>query len=222
MKMENRIIPTIFEHNREEFDDRFNRLIKISNRIQIDFMDGLFVKMGGIGLIDIPNLNRYKKIRFEAHLMCYHPEKMINGLRKKGFKKIIFHYEAMEDEDKVGRIIDEIKNLGMEAWIALNPETETGEILSFYKKLDGVMFMGHRPGIEHINFVESVYEKIERFRSVAKKTKIEVDGGVNLENIEKLAKIGVNYLSVGSLIENSADAKELKERMNKLFEKAFP
>jgi len=87
------IIPTIFSKNKKQFNERFNKLIKISKNIQIDFMDGKFVKAKSVQLSQIPNLKKYKN-NFEAHLMVKNPESWITKLKQKGFKKIIFHYSS--------------------------------------------------------------------------------------------------------------------------------
>jgi len=70
----NHVIPSIFAESKEEFDEKFSNLVKISKKIQIDFMDGKFVSAKGIRASNVPNLKKYKN-DFEAHLMVYRPEK---------------------------------------------------------------------------------------------------------------------------------------------------
>src|SRR6267378_2103541 len=91
--MKYKIIPTVFCKNKKDFKERFSKLIKISKEIQIDFMDGRFVKSKFIDFSAIPNLKRYNN-NFEAHLMVQNPIKYILKLKKKGFKKIIFHFNT--------------------------------------------------------------------------------------------------------------------------------
>lgn len=211
-----KVIPTVFAHNKKEFDLRFRKLVKISRDIQIDFMDGKFVKSKGIRISDIPVLKRYGA-RFEAHLMMRNPEKYIEKLKEKGFSKIIFHVEA-GDAEKIGDVIDLIKKNKMKAWIALNPGTGIKKILPFMGRVDGILFMGVYPGKEHQKFVNSVYRKIRNFRKENSRIKIQVDGGVNLESASRLKKIGVNYVNSGSFIfeaENPGKAlSELKKKFN--------
>src|SRR3989338_6887684 len=106
--MKPKIIPTIFALNEEDFQHRFDKLIKISKELQIDFMDGKFVKSKSINFSIIPNLRKFKKHRFEAHLMTLHPEKYISILKKKGFKKIIFHFDT-DDNVKTIALIKKAK-----------------------------------------------------------------------------------------------------------------
>ncbi len=209
-----KIIPTIFAHNKREFDLRFKKLIRLGRDLQIDFMDGRFVKSHGIKINDIPNLSKYKR-KFEAHLMVKNPGRYILPLRKKGFNKIIFHYEALKNNVEISELIKRIKDAGMEAWIAINPQTQINDILVFLNQIDGVLLMGVYPGKEHQEFIPSIYNKIKILRNIDKKIKIQVDGGVNLINIGKLRGLGVNYVNSGSFI---SDAEEPKKVLKELGE----
>src|SRR3989344_5043090 len=118
------IIPTIFAHNKKEFSQRFQKLLPISKNLQIDFMDGKFVKSKSISLSNIPNLKKYKK-NFEAHLMVKNPDNYLKKLKKKGFNKIIFHYISTNDSEKT---IKKIKQLKLSAWLAINPQVSIKKI----------------------------------------------------------------------------------------------
>ena len=205
----NLVIPTIFARNKKEFKERFEKLISVSKNLQIDFMDGKFVEAKSVSLSEIPNLKRYKNI-FEAHLMTENPKRYLKKLEQKGFKKIIFHIESDENSEK---LIKKIKKLKMSAWIAINPETKIEKIISFLKKVDGVLFMGVHPGKERQKFILGVYEKIRELRKMNNKVKIQVDGGVDEKVAEKLFSLEVNYVNSGSYI---SDAKNPKEKLRKL------
>src|SRR5688572_25654630 len=135
------VIPTVFATSKKEFAERFDKLIKISKNIHIDFMDGKLVKSKSIELKDVPDLHKYKN-SFEAHLMTANPEKWIQGLKKRGFKKIIFHYEAIYNEICCIIVINLIKKAGMQAFMAINPETSIHRISHFLHSLSGVLIMG--------------------------------------------------------------------------------
>lgn len=200
-----KIIPTIFAQNKKEFDLRFNKLIKLKKDLHIDFMDGKFVKSKGVLISQIPNLKKYK-INFEAHLMTRNPEKYIPSLQKKGFKKIIFHYESL-NIDKIADLIIKIKKSKMIPILAINPSTQIEEIIIFTKSIKTFLFMGVYPGKEHQKFIPSVYSKIKKFRKLSKSAIIQIDGGVNLSNAKKLKKLGVNILNSGSFISESQNPK---------------
>ena len=211
-----KVIPTVFAHNKKEFNERFNKLIKLRRDLQIDFMDGRFVKSRGIKINDIPNLKKYK-IKFEAHLMALNPERYISTLKKKGFKKVIFHYGALKDNGKIIDLIRKIKGAGMKVWIAINPLTKIDKITGFLPEIEGILFMGVEPGREHQEFIPSVYDKIKRLRNVNKKIKIQVDGGVNLFNICKLRSLGVDYVNSGGFVADAEEPKEALREMEKRF-----
>ncbi len=214
--MKNQVIPTVFAENKKDFKERFDKLVKIAKNIQIDFMDGKFVRSKGIKISDIPNLHRYKN-KFEAHLMCFSPGKYIPALKKKGFKKIIFHYEACRGSKDVSKIVELIKSKRIEAWIAINPETSIGRLRLYLSKVDGVLFMGVYPGKEHQKFISPVYKKIKKLRKMSRKTNIQVDGGVNLQTSSKLAKLGVNYVNTGSFVADAGKPREALKRLEKAF-----
>jgi len=210
----NRVIPTVFAYSKKDFDERFLKLIKLSKDLQIDIMDGKFVKEKSIPIKEIPDLRKYKN-NFEAHLMIENPSEYIKELKKKGFKKIIFHYEAIRS-DEIEKITKKIKKFKMKAFMAVNPETPVSNALPFIHKLDGILFLGVHPGKEHQNFIEGVYSKIEELRGFSKGIKIQVDGGVNFEVAEKLKKICVDLINSGSFVSDAKDPKEIIKRLNRI------
>lgn len=217
MKM-GKVIPTVFARSKKEFDERFYKVIKIAKNIQIDIGDGKFVGFKSIGINEIPNLKKYKN-RFEVHLMVKNPENYVDSVRKKGFKKIIFHYEALQEPDKIEKLIAKIKKLKIKAFIAVNPETQISEILLFLKKVDGILVMGIHPGKEQQQFIKEVYGKIDKLRKFNKKIEIEVDGGVSFENIGRLAELGVDYVNSGSLVAEADKPEETIKKLEKMFRK---
>ncbi len=208
-----KVIPTIFAHNKKEFDERLKRLLPISNYFQIDFMDGKFVSGKSVKISEIPDLRRYKK-NFEAHLMIKNPEKEIEELRKKGFKKIIFHIESTKNPDKA---INEIKRSEMKCFIAVNPETKAERVFPMAEKMDGIMFMGVRPGKENQNFIRSVYKKIVLTKRRFPDKVVQVDGGVDDKTIMKLKNSGLDIANTGSYVNNSENPREALRKLKKLF-----
>lgn len=213
-----KIIPTVFATSNHEFKERFNKLIKISKNIQIDFMDGKFVKSKSISITALPNLKKYKN-NFEAHLMVKAPEKYIKKLSSKGFKKIIFHYEAIKNPNKIIQLAIKIKKLNLVPFLAINPSTPLSKILPILSYFHGALFLGVNPGKEHQHFIPKVYEKIKQLRKINKKIIIQVDGGVNENVVKKLKKLGANYINSGSFISDSKNPKQTIKNLNVLFNK---
>lgn len=204
------IIPTIFANNKKQFQERFKKVTPLTRNIQIDIMDGKFVPSKSIQLSQIPDLKNYKN-NFEAHLMTKNPERYFAPLKKKGFKKIIFHIETTNQPEK---LIGKIKTLGLRPMIAINPNTSLNKI----PKKVPVLFMGVNPGKEHQTFQKKVFKKIEEFREKNKRTAIQVDGGVNEKTAKKLAKF-VDSINTGSFVSDSKNPKESLKKLKGAFRK---
>src|SRR3989344_2597565 len=155
-----KVIPTVFARNKKQFRERLKRLLELNRDLQIDFMDGKFVKTKGLKIEDVPDLSRYKA-RFEAHLMTENPSLYIKTFKNKGFRRVIFHYESINDRDKALGLIFYIHTFGMKAVVAINPETDVDDIEGILGYVDGVLFMGVHPGKENQKFITKVYKKIK-------------------------------------------------------------
>lgn len=212
--MKRKVIPTVFSKNNRDFYIRLNILKKISKNIHIDFMDGKFVKVKSIELKEINKLdNKF----YEAHLMLYEPYKYLEKLKKKGFKKIIFHYETC-DNLEVDKTIRLARRLGFIVFIAVNPETSINSVIPFLNKIDGVLIMGVYPGKEGQKFIFKTYGKIAELRQIDKNIIIQVDGGLDLKNVKLLRKAEVNIINTGSFVSKSENPKnaliDLEEAFN--------
>ncbi len=210
-----RIIPAILARSKKEFNEQFNKLLPITQNLQIDLMDGKFVKQKSIYLNKIPDLKKYNK-EFEAHLMVKNPIALVSTLKQKGFRKIIFHYESYKKEKMIEKTIALIRENNMDVWLALNPETETEKISPYLDKIDGVLIMGVYPGKSGQEFIPETLKKIKKLRKKSR-IKIQIDGGVNEKTAPLLFKAGADYLNSGSFVSN---AKSPGDAINQL-EKAF-
>lgn len=212
-----KVIPTVFgARNKEDFEKKLSRIVKLSKEIQVDFMDGRFVPNRSVRIMNVPKLQKYKK-NFEAHLMMYDPERFLDLLKEKGFKKIIFHFEAVKAHEKIKRLVTEIHYRRMKAWIAFNPKTSFDQILKYKDLADGVMLMGHLPGKEGLPMNLNTYRKIMNLKNEDKKLKVQVDGAVNGQTIKKLANSGADIVNVGSYVSKSRDPKAALNNLKKEF-----
>lgn len=208
------VIPTIFAHNKREFDSRFRKLKNISKVFQIDFMDGEFVPGRSVDLKDISDLKETGR-SFEAHLMTIEPWKKIKKLKKKGFEKIIFHYEAAGE--KIEKTIKKINKFEMGCFVAVNPETTVKKIFPYIEKIDGVLLMGVHPGKEHQKFVPEIYSKVEKLKKKFSHSVVQIDGGVNLTTARKLKKSGADILNTGSFVAEAKSPKKALEELKEVF-----
>ncbi|MEK6888832.1 MAG: hypothetical protein AABW80_01860 [Nanoarchaeota archaeon] len=214
----NKVIPTVFAYDKKEFDAKFKELKKISKELQIDFMDGQLTETKGVRLEEISKMSG---IKAEAHLMVIDPESWIEDLKKKGFKKIMVHYESYQDIGKLAHVVNEIKSRKMKAWIVFNPETNFNSIFKTIMRIgeiDGVMLMGVSPGRENQELDTNVISRIRNIKAEFPKIKIQVDGGVDDKTIGKLKEAGADIVNSGSYVSHSGDPKKALGELKKIFD----
>lgn len=200
------IIPALIVSDRdlyndfEELKDKFERLkpflAEFDNWVQIDVTDGEFVtSKTNISFEELAYFT--KLVNVEFHLMILRLKYSIDKWIEIGPKRIIFHIEASEPED-INNIINKCKQAQIEVGLALNPETPFSSIKPWLEELDSVMFMGVHPGYGGQNFIPDTETKIGLLRYNHPNIKIEVDGGIRVENIRQLKEAGADIFVVGS------------------------
>ena len=218
----NPIIPTVFSLNKKEFKERFNKLVKISKRIQIDFMDGKFVPNKSVKMEDIPKLKKYKN-DFEAHLMVKNPKAWIKKAKQKNFKRVIFHIEATGSSEEINNLIKYSKNLNLEAFLAINPNTKMKLLMNFLKdnktNLDGILFLGVIPGKEGQKIHKKVFKRVKKIKKNFPNLITQIDGGINDKTIKGAVKSNVDYVNSGSFVSNSKNPKKQINLLEKYFNK---
>ena len=170
--------------------------------LHLDVMDGMFVQNISFGIPFIKNLKQnISGMVFDTHLMIEKPERYIENFIDAGSDIITFHYEATED---IKKCIDMIKSKNILVGISIRPITPVEEIYEYIKDVDLVLIMSVNPGFGGQKFIETTYEKVKKIKeyslSIGKKIYIQVDGGVNKDNINLLIESGVNTVVIGSAI----------------------
>ncbi len=170
----------------------------------LDVMDGVFVPNISFGM---PIINAVKKLAtkpLDVHLMIVQPERFISDFKKAGADILTVHYEA---STHLHRTISEIKKEGMKAGVVLNPHTPINVLVDIICDLDVVLLMSVNPGFGGQKFIENTYNKISKLHNLIEKnncnTLIEVDGGVTIENAQKLFEAGANVLVAGNTVFSS-------------------
>ena len=180
-----------------------------ADMVHIDVMDGHFVPNITIGPLVVKSLRKVTSLTFDVHLMIENPENYIKDFVDAGSDIITVHAEASKH---LHRLIQLIKSYDVKAGIALNPATPLCAIEHFIDDADEILIMTVNPGFGGQKFIENMYEKITTLRNIlnnkGKNTPIEVDGGVSLNNIEKLYKCGARIMVAGSAIFNSGDIEK--------------
>lgn len=175
--------------------------------IHIDVMDGRFVPNITVGPLIVEAAKRVTDLPLDVHLMIDDPGRYINDFVVVGSDIIAVHAEATPH---LHRAIHAIKEKGVKAAVSLNPSTPLSAIEYVLGDVDMVVVMSVNPGFGGQKFIESSLRKIEALRAMLdnNETDIEVDGGVNIHTIEKVAAAGANVFVAGSGIFGTSDYRE--------------
>ena len=167
--------------------------------IHIDYMDGIFVDNKEFTIEEIKTLSKISTKKLDIHIMAENPEPIIQELKDLNIEYITIHYEINKPLDK---IINLIHNQGYKCGISIKPKTDPKNIIEYLKKIDLVLIMSVEPGKGGQKFIPDVLNKIKELKQ--NNLIIEIDGGINVTNIEELKNI-VDIVVVGSYITNSSD-----------------
>lgn len=175
--------------------------------VHIDFADDQFVPNKTVGLGEI---ERYPlALQKEAHLMVNHPLEWVEGLKKLGFERVVFHFES---KDNVEEVIDKIKTAGMEVGVAIKDETSVENLEPFKDKIDLVLIMSVVPGFQGQPFLPSALEKIKELKVKNWPARVSIDGAVRETNAKEIIDAGADQLTVGSFL-LKGDIEENVERI---------
>ncbi|HRI00804.1 MAG TPA: ribulose-phosphate 3-epimerase [Saprospiraceae bacterium] len=174
--------------------------------IHLDIMDGRFVPNISFGLPVVQAISKVAKKLLDVHLMIVEPEKYLSAFHQAGAGAISVHIEACPH---LHRTIQEIKQLGCKAGVAINPHTDVRLLFDILEDIDFVCMMSVNPGFGGQKFIYRTLEKIKVLKSeiISRNCNvlIEVDGGVGLQNIEVLLSTGADILVAGNSVFSSKD-----------------
>lgn len=172
----------------------------------LDVMDGRFVPNISFGPMLIEFFRKATKKTCDVHLMIEEPEKFTEAFKKAGADILTVHFEACTH---LHRNIQQIKSLGMQAGVALNPHTPVELLKDILENIDVVCLMSVNPGFGGQSFIAHTLNKIMRLREMidekSLQVKIEIDGGVTLENAPQIIAAGADVLVAGNTVFKSAD-----------------
>lgn len=172
----------------------------------VDVMDGRFVPNISFGMFIVEFMKDMAQKPLDVHLMIVEPEKYIEEFRKAGADVITVHYEACPH---LHRTLQQIKETGAKAGVALNPHTPVHLLEDILEETDLVLIMSVNPGFGGQKFIYQSIPKIKKLKEMIieqnTNTLIEVDGGVGLQNAEQLLRAGADVLVAGSSIFKAAD-----------------
>ncbi len=190
-----KIVPSVLSENYDDFVLRLRQAEPLTDYVQIDIMDGLFV---GTRSFPAEMISRVKTwLSFEVHLMVEAPLPIIGKILNPGLRKVIYHFESRVDHDG---ILKELTGRGLDAGLAVRPDTTLEEIRGVAERANTLLFLTVDPGKYGSPFRPEVLVKVAEARSVFPKKTIAVDGGVSIDNLQLFYDIGVDYVCVGSRI----------------------
>lgn len=176
----------------------------------LDVMDGKFVPNISFGPMLIEFFRKATTKVCDVHLMIEEPEKYAEAFQKAGADILTVHMEACKH---LHRNIQQIKNLGMQAGVALNPHTPVESLKDILKDIDLVCMMSVNPGFGGQSFIANTINKIKDLRAMIDtaglKVKIEIDGGVTLENAPLIIAAGADVLVAGNTVFRSSNPTEM-------------
>ncbi|MGB3778009.1 MAG: ribulose-phosphate 3-epimerase [Tunicatimonas sp.] len=189
--------------------------------IHVDIMDGRFVPNISFGLPVCEAIRRHATKPLDVHLMIEQPERYLEAFRDAGAAHLTVHYEACPH---LHRVVQQIKQLGCQAGVALNPHTPVELLEDIIGDVDIVLIMSVNPGFGGQTFIDQTYSKIRRLRSLMDRAgtsaHIEIDGGVSDQNARALIDAGADVLVAGSFVFKSDQPAQTIQQLKQQIEPA--
>lgn len=174
--------------------------------VHIDVMDGHFVPNITIGPLVVEAARRVTELPLDVHLMIENPDRYIPDFAKAGADIITVHYEAVPH---LHRTVQLIHSLGKKAGVSINPATPINCLDVILDELELVLIMSVNPGFGGQQFIPACLPKIEALRDTIERrglsVELEVDGGVKLDNIARIADAGAQVMVAGSAVYGTDD-----------------
>jgi len=181
--------------------------------LHVDIMDGRFVPNISFGQNIVKSMKEVCNLPLDVHMMIEDPERYVDSFREAGAEVLTFHLEAT---NHAHRLIQHIKSIGAQAGIALNPQTSVDTLDDLLEDLDLVCLMSVNPGFGGQKFIYRTLNKIKQLKTKIIErnlsTKIEIDGGVGLQNAESILEAGADVLVAGSAVFKSENPTETVSR----------
>ena len=179
---------------------------KHADIFHLDVMDGLFVPNISYGFPIVEAIAKKAEKTLDAHLMIIKPENYVERFAKVGVHMLSFHLNATENP---GEVLKQIRNLGMKAGLAINPDIPVESLYPYLAQCDYVLLMSVFAGFGGQKFIEETYDRVAAVKKeiVAQglDCQIQVDGGVSASNAQKLIECGAEILVAGSAVFKAED-----------------
>ncbi len=193
-----------------------------ADMFHVDVMDGRFVPNISFGMNIISQMKKIATKPLDVHLMIVEPERYIEQFRAAGADIITVHFEACRH---LHRVLQQIKATGAKAGVALNPHTRAEVLEPILEEIDLVCLMSVNPGFGGQKFIYQTIPKIKQLKQLIEihntATLIEIDGGVGLQNAEKILEAGADILVAGSSVFKSKNPTKAIEQLKNIGQNTF-
>lgn len=187
--------------------------------IHLDIMDGHFVPNITFGAPVVKKLRPVSGLVFDVHLMIEHPERFLADFAKAGADILNVHAETCKDLPK---ILQTIRSMGISPAVTVKPKTPVAEIAAVLPLVDMVLVMTVEPGFGGQSLIPACLDKVKELRDLRKTQglayRIQVDGGVTLENARQILDCGADILVAGSAVFGAGDVSAAAEAFLKIFD----
>lgn len=205
--------PSILSADFGALAEEVQRVEGEADLIHFDVMDGHFVPNLTFGPGVVEAIRQRTRLPLDVHLMIQHPERFIPAFAQAGSDVLIVHVEVCPH---LHRTLQQIREAGVRAGVALNPSTSLSAVEEILPEVDVVLLMSVNPGFGGQRFIPLVLKKIEelaaRVRAAGVRSEIEVDGGIKAENCRAVIEAGATILVAGSAVFGRPDpAAALRE-----------
>lgn len=206
-----KIAPSILSVEIEKIESEVANLEKAgADYIHIDVMDGEFVPNRTAGTTMLEKAYDGSDLPLDTHLMVENPEDYIEDFSISNI--LTFHVEVVDTETAY-RIIDNLHEREIRVGMAIKPNTPVEEILPYLDNIDLVLVMLVEPGFGGQEMIEECLEKVRKIRELRPDIDIEVDGGINLQNVNKVKDAGANVIVSGTAILKESDRADVISKM---------
>ena len=188
--------------------------------LHIDVMDGVFVPSISYGICVVQSLRKIQDIIFDVHLMITEPVRYIEEFAKAGADIITVHLEACED---IEATLLKIRDCGCRAGLSIKPGTSVAEVMPYLGLVDMILIMCVEPGFGGQKFIEASTGRVTEVRKMITEAglnvDVEVDGGINIHNVDMIVEAGANVIVAGSAVFGGDVLANTKAFVEKLFAK---
>ena len=198
----NILAPSILSADFKRTGEQLEEIAKAgAEYVHVDVMDGMFVPSISFGMPVIKSLRSATDKVFDVHLMIEEPIRYLNEFKESGADIITVHYEACKD---VRNTLEGIRNLGLKAGLSVKPKTDVNVVKDYLDVCDMILLMSVEPGFGGQKFIDGSLERAAELRKIINESPydidLEIDGGVNLDNVSDILDAGVNVIVAGSAV----------------------